>query len=248
MQKLMPKIAVSLSVGVALAPTHGMYWGELFKRADEALYIAKRKGKSQYKIYAEQDKYYYAGEKNEHYITQIDTDGVGRLNEAELVRMVFHNLHTSQDLDAAVNEALAFVGSYFNVSRVYIFENNADDTGCSNTFEWCNVGVVPQIDNLQMVNYAEDVPSWQRSFNGNGILYSTDIQELPQDLRDILEPQGIKSLLHCAMLDKGVFKGVVGFDECNANFLWTQEQIKVLEFLAEVLTVFLLNRRKEEKE
>lgn len=247
MQKLMPEIPVSLSVGVALIPKHGVSWGELFQHADEALYVAKRKGKGQYKIYDEQDKYYHTEEKKENNITQIDTDGSGRLNETELVRMVFHNLYASRDIEATVNEALAFVGSYFNVSRVYIFENNADDTGCNNTFEWCNVGIVPQIDNLQGINYANDVPSWQSSFNENGIFYSSDIQKLPQDLRDTLEPQGIKSVLHCAMLDKGVFKGVVGFDECNANYLWTQEQIELLEFLAEVLAVFLMKWRKQER-
>ena len=35
------------------------------------------------------------------------------------------------------------------MSRVYIFEDSEDGTYCDNTFEWCNDGIVPQIDQLQ---------------------------------------------------------------------------------------------------
>lgn len=244
LNKLMPKLPVSVSVGGALVPNHGSAWNELFKHADEALYQAKNMGKCQYKIYDAQDTYNTA--LGIAVRTQIDSDQQPTLDADTLVRHVFHNLYASRNLNNAISEVLAFVGSYFDVSRVYIFENNPDGVTCNNTFEWCNSGVTRQIENLQGISYEEDVPNWKPSFNENGVLYSADIQELPDDLRATLEPQGVKSILHCAIMDEGRFRGVVGFDECSSSRLWTQGQISLLQFLAEVLSVFLLKRRKSE--
>lgn len=242
LSNLMPELSVSTSVGAALAPEHGTTWADLFRHADEALYGAKNKGKSQYKIFNPQDSYQAFMNVAGH--TRIDSDDQATPHEDTLVRQVFHNLYASTDLEASIKEVLTFVGTHFNVSRVYIFENNAENTHCKNTFEWCNAGIEPQIQNLTSVSYADDVPSWKSCFNDRGILYSSDIQSLAPDLRDILESQGIKSILHCAIMDQGVFRGVVGFDDCNSNHFWTREQISTLQFLAEVLSVFLLKRHK----
>ncbi len=53
LKKLMPKLPVSVSAGVAIAPYHGTQYSELFKRADSALYISKRNGKNQFHLYNE---------------------------------------------------------------------------------------------------------------------------------------------------------------------------------------------------
>src|SRR5690554_7999369 len=36
-----------------------------------------------------------------------------------------------------INNTLEHLGKHTAVSRVYIFENSADDSSCSNTYEWC---------------------------------------------------------------------------------------------------------------
>ena len=72
-----------------------------------------------------------------------------------------------------------------------------------------------------------------------------DISFLPKKIRMILEKQGIKSLLQCAIMDNGYFKGYVGFDECRKNRYWTQNQIDALVFISEILSVFLLKSRAE---
>jgi diguanylate cyclase (GGDEF)-like protein len=43
--------AFSISIGAAQYPAHGQSYEELFARADEALYEAKRRGKGQYVLY-----------------------------------------------------------------------------------------------------------------------------------------------------------------------------------------------------
>ena len=242
LHKLMPELPVSISIGCAISPIHGKSYTELFRNADEALYSAKRKGKNQFIIYSPQEKYEFLMDTASR-ITRIDSDSQETVNDDSLIRFVFQSLYESRDIDATIDELLSFIGTHFNVSRVYIFENNDDNTACSNTFEWCNEGISPEKDNLQDVSYITDIPSWQDVYDEKGVLYCADVKDLPPNAQEILEPQGIKSMLQCAILDHGVFRGYVGFDECTGNRLWTQGQVALLEFLAQVLAVFLIKER-----
>ena len=105
------------------------------------------------------------------------------------------------------------------------------------------MGIPPEKDNLQNVSYETDIPEYEKNFDENGIFYCPDVSELPLNLREILEPQGIISLLHCAIRDNGVFRGYIGFDECSTKRLWTKEQIQTLTFFSELLGVFLLKQQ-----
>lgn len=245
LHRLMPKLQVSVSVGAALSPNHGATFADLFHHADESLYAAKRAGKCQYHLYSTQDAYQALSETMFH--TNIDSDEQPTMNDEGLIRFVFRQLYESRDIDTTINELLAFIGTQFNVSRTYIFENNEDNTTCSNTFEWCNEGISPEKDNLQNLSYLTDLAGWPDVYGESGVLYCADINELEPRFRDIVEPQGIKSMLHCAIMDRGVFRGYVGFDECTANYLWTQTQVSTLQFLAEVLAVFLIKHRADGK-
>lgn len=244
LQKLMPDLPVSVSIGCAMVPEHGNSYVDLFRRADEALYLVKRKGKNGYAFFNPQEAYDSLFDAAEH-TTRIDSDAQPTMNDDSLVRFVFQSLYESRNLDATIEELLGFIGSRFNVSRVYVFENNEDNTCCSNTYEWCNEDITPEKNNLQNVSYITDIPGWPDVYNEKGLFYCTDISQLMTPFREILEPQGVKSMLHCAIMDCGVFRGYVGFDECKTNRLWTQGQVSLLEFLAQVMAVFLIKKQKD---
>ena len=159
---------------------------------------------------------------------------------------IFRMLYDAGTTEAAIGQMLEVVGRAYDVSRVYIFENSADDTLCYNTFEWCGEGVSSERENLQGLSYQEDLGDYQSNFDANGIFYCRDISTLHPDLYAVLAPQGICSMLQCAILDDGRFKGYVGFDECRANRYWTQEQIESLTLVARVLSTFLVKQRLRE--
>lgn len=82
----------------------------------------------------------------------------------ELMRMLtmlatrFINLPLNQ-IETELNNALAEIGSFAGVDRVYIFDYDWDNDTMSNTFEWCSEGTIPAIDELQQIPNSI-LPEW----------------------------------------------------------------------------------------
>ena len=240
------RLSMGCSIGIALSPVHGKTYYELYQCADQALYQAKARGKNCYTFYNDEEADFW-NMPGSVVGNAIDSDAEPGLADDHLVRYIFGKLYSSPDTEAAINEILAYIGKKMNVSRVYVFENSADNRFCSNTYEWCNDGIRPEMEKLQRVSYESDIPGYENNFNENGIFYCSDISGLPEHIRSILAPQGIKSMLQCAVREKGIFRGYIGFDECVENRLWTQEEITLLTFFSESLSMFLLKMRQQEK-
>ena len=241
------QLPLSCSIGIALAPQHGESYYELFQHADQALYQAKARGKNGYAVYNPADSDYWNRGRTSTVSNPIDSDTQPGMANDTIVRYAFRKLYSSQDVERSINELLAFVGEITNVSRVYVFENSEDNRFCSNTFEWCNQDVTPEIDNLQNISYETDIPGYADNFDEEGIFYCPDVAILPKNVYDIVAPQGIKAMLHCAIRENGVFRGYIGFDDCKEPRLWTKEQIELLTFFSEALSMFLLRQRRQEK-
>lgn len=237
---------VKSSVGVAAVNPDNRSYRQLLKQADSALYQAKNHGKNCVVMF---DRYTMdeGSYRTEEAVKQGRTNVVLSSNPegaASVIMRVFSALYTSADIDEGINQMLELVGKTYDVSRMYIFEDTEDGKYCCNTFEWCGEGVDPEIDNLRMVSYDEDLGgNYRENMNDDGIFYCHDINELGREQYEILARQGIKSMLQCSIVEDGQFKGFVGFDECRSNRFWTQEQIDSLVFLSKVLSLFLLRAR-----
>lgn len=154
-----------------------------------------------------------------------------------------------EEVDAAVNETLAMLGAYAQVDRVYIFEHEAEEDVVNNTFEWCSEGISPEIDNLQGIPF-DFVPRWKHHFTHREHIYIPVVADL-DDERDqekqILEPQGIISLLSIPMFYGDTFYGFIGFDAVKKQREWSEEHISLLRLAGEIISGSI-NRAKFETE
>ncbi|MGE0021943.1 MAG: PAS domain S-box protein [Draconibacterium sp.] len=164
------------------------------------------------------------------------------LKQQEIVSIISLNYNSLEDFEIRTNKTLQIIGQHVQVSRVYIFEDSGDGKFTSNTFEWCNTDITPQIDELQNIPY-ELIPSWKMFLETKGMVFSENISELPADIYDILEPQHIKSIIVYPLVAETKIVGFIGFDECVTYRHWTKSEIELLRTIASIISnAFQRNR------
>jgi len=163
-------------------------------------------------------------------------EAIGRnLKQQEILSQVALKYNTHVDFEKKTNEALRIIGEHHNVSRAYIFENNESNTASSNTFEWCNKGIEPQINDLQDIPY-DEVPSLRKLLEEDKIIYSENISDLPPDLYAVLAPQKIKSLVILPLVSSDQVFGFIGFDECTSWRKWRKSEIGLLKAISNIIS------------
>ncbi len=148
-------------------------------------------------------------------------------------------------VNEAIQKSLEEVGQFVKVDRAYIFDYDFDNNTTSNTYEWCNTSITPEIDNLQNVP-VDYIPFWIDQHKKGEPLYIPNVQNLPKDgengLRDILEPQGIKSLITFPLKDEFKLYGFIGFDSVKNYREYSDEELALLKVFANMLVN--INKRK----
>ncbi len=167
------------------------------------------------------------------------------LKRQEVLSEVSLAINTLDSFENNVQHALEIIGKFSHVSRAYIFEDSDDGESTDNTFEWCNEGVEPQIEELQGVPYSM-IPTWKKLLLEEGMVFSQDISSLADDLRAILEPQGILSIVVLPLYFQDTYKGFIGFDECTNHREWTRSEIELLKTISNIISNAFQRRAAED--
>ncbi len=156
----------------------------------------------------------------------------------------FINLPVDQ-MDQAIDEALGDMGHFVDVDRAYLF--SYDHTACtaSNTHEWCGANVSPQKDTLQDLPMSM-IPDWIETHRQGLRLQVPDVQALPIGaLRELLELQGIRSLLTLPLMAGDECLGFVGLDSVQKVHDYVDDEVVLLELFAQMLVNMQLRAKTE---
>ena len=242
---------ISASIGIVKYPEDGTTYKELFSKADKALYGVKDKGKHAYSFYSEvnEREKFLSGIKKEDYFTQRKQDDpilikTAKHSKESITQDIFQILYESKDMNKSINLIMEIIGRFYDVSRVYIFELSVDKKTYSYNYEWCNEGIIPDIDSFK-VTRVEGLGSYMNNFNQDGIFYCEDTTKLPDTVYKGQETNRVYSLLECAILDKGKFAGFTGFEECSDKRFWVKDEIDTLVLVARILAIVLVQERKD---
>jgi two-component sensor histidine kinase len=143
----------------------------------------------------------------------------------------------SRSIDRDISEALAAIGSFAAVDRSYVFQFAPQQGLFSNTHEWCANGIEPGIQDLQ------DLPmgaySWTLSrFLKGEVVHIPNVAGLPRSAepeRRKLQSQGIRSLVNVPLKCANKVIGFVGFDSVRSRKTWSEEHIKLLKLVGEII-------------
>ena len=143
-----------------------------------------------------------------------------------------------KEVDEKVNNSLKRIGQFVFADRAYIFSYNLKENTCSCTHEWCAEGISEEIENTQNVPL-EYVPQWINAHaKGDPFIVenTSSLKEQGMDgLYEILEPQGIKSLIAIPMMYNDELLGFVGFDSVRNQHSYSQKEIELLFVFAQML-------------
>jgi PAS domain S-box-containing protein len=150
-----------------------------------------------------------------------------------------------------VRAVLRRLGEAARASRVYIFENFADDDGelwARQRYEWVAAGVPAQIDNpvLKAIPYkAAGFGRWVQSLGRGDPVYG-HVRDLPNSEQPELRAQEILSIAIVPIFVEGRWWGVIGFDECFEEREWSAAEVGALGAAAGTLGAAINRRQMEE--
>ena len=148
-------------------------------------------------------------------------------------------------LDAAIQNALARLGAFCGSDRSYVFQQTRPGIIC-NTHEWCAPGITPMIDMLQDMPMDLIAP-WRPVFARDAHVYISDVLELDATdlLRETLEVQGIRSLLAVPLMEDGQIIGFMGYDSVDQVRRFMEGEIYLIRSVANIVSTQLTRRRIE---
>jgi PAS domain S-box-containing protein len=174
-----------------------------------------------------------------------------------LVTSVSTHFITPGEVDVGINHSLQAIGEISGVDRCYAFIFS-QGTRMDDTYEWCAGGIEPQIENLQRLPIGT-LPWWTASspamrkvmekLSRFEIVHIPSVADLPPEAsaeREILQAQGIQSILVVPMICGGTLIGFLGFDSVRTEKRWAEEDIALLKMVGEVFANALARRRAEE--
>lgn len=121
-------------------------------------------------------------------------------------------LHSDIDLGIAITNTLKLMGESLKSDRTYIFEFS--DGMMDNTYEWCDSGIVPEINELKGLPIKE-INRWLSIFAQNKSVIIEDLEVLkdtdPAEYHR-LNDQHIHSLITVPLISGGQITGFFGVD------------------------------------
>jgi len=153
-------------------------------------------------------------------------------------------------VDPDLNQILKIFGEVVSANRSYIFLFRENGKKVDNTHEWCDPATEPQIDNLQNLDPSL-FPWWLDKLQHRENIVIPDISSLPPEAiaeKEILQPQGIKSLLVVPIDSKeGRLLGFMGFDDTEKCRSWSDEDIRLLRVASEMISSYLKRKEAEDQ-
>jgi len=140
-----------------------------------------------------------------------------------------------EEFGTQLSRALQSLCTELQLSRAYVFIDGQNRTTMGYTHEWCAGEIAQQW--MQDIPY-ESYAAWKQMLTEGGRIVSTDTGTLPDDLRTVLEPHGIKSLQAYPIEFDWQIVGFIGFDECRHQRHWTDDESDLLKAASTIISGF----------
>ncbi|MEA3504721.1 MAG: GAF domain-containing protein [Bacteroidota bacterium] len=151
------------------------------------------------------------------------------------IKTLFDN---TTDFDTALNKTLENLSKLTNAGRAYVFMLRKNNKVIDNTHEYCQQGVMPQIDYLQGLPI-ELIPWWMEKLHNKELIHIKDVSKLPLEAineKETLENQQIKSLLSFPIFsNNNKLIAFIGLDNVQEVSEWEEHNIHLLKTISFII-------------
>jgi signal transduction histidine kinase/PAS domain-containing protein len=160
-----------------------------------------------------------------------------RLEYEETVARISSRFVGLSDIDKAVEDSLADICDLCKTSRACLFLLTEDGKCMNETHEWCSGGVNSKGGN------ADSLPLsvfswWQQKLNNGEAISILDVSKMLPEAeteKEVLQSQGIKSVLALPIFIKGRLNGFIDLDNVEKTVGWTDNDITILKVTSEII-------------
>ena len=152
----------------------------------------------------------------------------------------------SEGIQAAVVGSLDKIGELMDVDRAYVCR--VDEEAMETLFEWNAPGIETRSESVRRVP-CEHCPWWMGRLRSLRSIVVPDVGGLHADAsreREVLEAQGVKSIVAVPMVLDGDLVGFIGLDAVGRLRDWSPEDMDVLEAYSRIMVGVLEGRRMQD--
>ncbi|MGN8225951.1 PAS domain S-box protein [Gracilimonas sp. BCB1] len=180
---------------------------------------------------------------------EIENELRNRLNFQNALSLCSNLLVDASEI-SVFDKVLEILQRTTGSDRVYFFTNETTSQGkllVSQKYEACAEGVEPEIDNSELQNIPyKEFPFFYQKLSSNNIV-NEPLGDLPSPERELMEMQGISSVLLLPVFQGDDWFGFIGFDSLGEPRSWEQYELLTLRTTVEIIGNFLKRISMKEK-
>ncbi|MEO1254945.1 MAG: PAS domain S-box protein, partial [Bacteroidota bacterium] len=151
-----------------------------------------------------------------------------------------------EQVEKAINDSLEELGDFVGADRSYVFDFDKLNGICTNTYEWCEIGIKSELENSQKIPL-EIMPELVKAHSKGEPLIMSDVSKVKNvDYKKRLTSQGVKSFVTVPLIH-GECVGFVGFDWLRKSHEASEREVLLLELFSEMLVNIRIRSQNETK-
>lgn len=164
------------------------------------------------------------------------------------ISLEFVNI-SQENADEKINKLLAVIIDFFQGDRAYLFLINHENKTMTYSYEYCKEGIEAQVGKIYKMPL-NVFPWWVEQLDKKKNVHIPDINLMPKEAKSeknqLLE-QKVKSLISVAVEGEEGILGFIGLDSVVEFRLWSEENIKQLNILSNLISHGLIKIRDAKK-
>ncbi len=242
---------VTCCVGVAIYPTHGTTFEQLFYLADSALIVAKHRGPGNYYVYnsgIEDQLTDLSREHEEHLEAAVISAPAPVIRDETLLSQVVDILFDSRELSSSINLIISLLGRRFRLDRCYVMEFSGDMEHGTITYHWASEQM-PQLSGEHHIIPIEEAREQIFCSHRDEYFLCNDMMSFAAEKAQIAELNtlyNVHAMLQCPILDGSKLLGCFSYVICHDGSGFDDEEVRQIIMITKIIIGYLVRLRTKE--